>query len=126
MAGEADELVNDGIYGKALSEYLQAQLATRGYSTPMVVCEDWGWWVTIAGLPFGCGLCVYGMQIDESSDLDLCLTVSTPAGRKWSWTRFRFIDTTPEIERLYETIRAILGSDPEVTVMGETDDFPLA
>lgn len=125
LAGEAGELVNDGIYGKAFSEYLQAQLATRGYSTPMVVCENWGWGITVGGLPFGCGLCIYGMQIGNSSELDLCVTVSTPSGKKWSWTRFRFIDTTPEISRLYDTIRAILGADSEITIVGESDHFPL-
>ncbi len=41
MPGEDDELVNEGMYGKACSQYLQANLACRGYSVPFVVCEDW-------------------------------------------------------------------------------------
>jgi hypothetical protein len=30
QAGETEELVNDGIYGKAFAEYLQARLTERG------------------------------------------------------------------------------------------------
>jgi hypothetical protein len=124
-AGEAEELVNDGIYGKALAEYLQTQLASRGYSMPCVICEDWGWWVEVGGLPFGCGLCVYGLQIDDSNDLDLCVTVSSPTGRTWSWRKFRFIDTTSEVHRLYHNLRTILREDVDVTVLGESAEFPL-
>jgi hypothetical protein len=125
MPGEEDEFVNEGMYGKAFSEYLQRTLAQRGYDTPLVVCEDWGWWVTIAGLPFSCGIGIYGMRIDDTNDLDLCVTVQTPKGRKWSWGRFRFIDTTDDVERLHLTIRSICDADSDITVIAETPDFPL-
>ena len=59
----------------------------RGYQTPFVVCEDWGWWVTIAGLHFSCGIGIYGIRIDDTDDLDFCVTVLTPPGKKWSWGR---------------------------------------
>lgn len=126
LPGEDDELVNEGMYGKAFAEYLQTRLAQRGYQTPMVVCEDWGWWLTIAGLPFTCGLCIYGCRIDDTDDLDLCVTVSTDRGRKWSWGRFRFIDTTAEVERLHQTVRSTLADDSDITIVAETPDFPLA
>lgn len=125
MPGEDDELVNPGMYGKAFAQYLQKSLAQHGYQTPSVVCEDWGWWVSIAGLPFSCGIGIYGMRIDETDDLDLCVTVMTPPGKQWSWGRFRFIDTTAEVERLHRTIRSICDADDEVAVIAETPDFPL-
>ena len=125
MPNEAQNLVNDGIYGMAFAIYLQTQLAARGYSTPDVVCEDWGWWVTIAGLPFECGLCVYGFQIDDSNDLDLCMTVSPAERRRWSWRRLWFIDTRHDVEQLYTTVRNILRADENVTIVGESAEFPL-
>jgi hypothetical protein len=125
LPGEDDELVNEGMYGKAFAQYLQAALAQHGYETPLVVCEDWGWWVTIAGLPFPTGIGIYGVRIEDTDELDLCVTVLTPKGKKWMWGRFRFIDTTNEIDRLHQTIRSICDADPEITVLAESHEFPL-
>ena len=124
LPGEDDELVNEGRYGKAFASYLQKTLAERGYETPHVVCEDWGWWVTIAGLQFSCGLGVYGMRIEDKDDLELCVTVLTPKGKKWSWGKFRFVDTTAEVDRLHQTVRNICDGDKEITVVAETEEFP--
>lgn len=125
MPGEDEELVNEGMYGKAFAQFLQSGLSRLGYQTPLVAGEDWGWWVTVAGLPFSCGLCIYGTRIGESDELDLCVTVSTPRGRRWQWRQFRFMDTTPEVERLHRSIRAVCEADPGITIIGETADFPL-
>jgi hypothetical protein len=125
MPGEDEELVNEGMYGKAFAQFLESGLSRCGYQSPVVVCEDWGWWVTVAGLPFSCGLCIYGSRIGDSDELDLCVTVSTPKGRRWDWRQFRFVDTTPEVERLDQSIRAVCEADPEITVVGETPDFSL-
>ncbi len=125
MPGEDDELVNEGMYGKALAQYLQEALAQNGYQTPAFECEDWGWWLTIAGLPFSCGIGIYGQRIDKSDELDLCVTVLTPQGKKWNWGKFRFVDTTSEVDRLHQTIRHILDSDQDINVISESPDFPL-
>ena len=58
LPGEEEELLNEGTYGKALAEYLQAELAKRGYDAPFVCCEDWGWWVELKA-PFTFGVCIY-------------------------------------------------------------------
>jgi hypothetical protein len=95
---EEDEVLDsDGIYGKALAEYLESKLKDRGYDVPFVCCEDWGWWVEIRGQPFGLGLRVYGGPEHEGTQT-LCFTISRGPGRHWSWTRFRFIETTDRIE----------------------------
>lgn len=125
MPGEDDELVNVGMYGKAFARYLRDHLAEVGYTAPDVVCEDWGWWVTIAGLPFTCGIGVYGVRIADSDDLDLCVTVLAPRGKAWSWSKFRFVDTTAEVDRLHENICRICKVDDDVDVIAETPDFPL-
>ena len=125
LPGEDDELVNEGMYGKSLALYLQVKLAENGYKTPCVVCEDWGWWVEIAELGFTCGLGVYGLRIDDTDELDICVTVLTPKGKKWSWRKLGLIDTTPTIERLHGTMMHILNADKEISLVCESPDFPL-
>ncbi len=125
MPGEDDELVNEGMYGKSFAQYLQQTLVQRGYQVPAVACEDWGWWVSIAGLHFACGIGVYGRRRAEKDDLDLCVTVLTPKGKKWSWSRFRFVDTSAEVDRLHQTLLSICDADEDVTVLAVTPDFPL-
>ena len=51
LPGEKEELVNEGMYGKALAQYLQAKLTGRGYEAPFVCCEDWGWLGRAEGRP---------------------------------------------------------------------------
>ena len=56
LPGENEELVNEGMYGKAAAEYLQLKLRERGYEVPFVCCEDWGWWVELKNAPFECAV----------------------------------------------------------------------
>ncbi len=77
------------------------------------------------GLDFTCGIGVYGLKIDDTDDLDLCVTVLTPKGKKWNWKKLRSIDTSTEVSRLHDTIRNIFENDHDITVVCETPDFPL-
>ena len=124
LPGEAEELVNDGIYGKALAEFLKTELSQRGYDSPFVCCEDWGWWVELKGQPFTLGLCCYGFPLEDDS-LDHCVSVSAAKGKSWSWTRFKMIDRIPRIESLEADLKDILESDPEIEVLGYPEEFPL-
>ncbi|MBN8282943.1 hypothetical protein [Zoogloea sp.] len=58
IAGE-EEQTNPGRYGKALAQWLAAQLKARGVSVEGVIPEDFGWVVMISRKPFmlwlGCG-----------------------------------------------------------------------
>jgi hypothetical protein len=123
--GEDAELVNPNTYGKALAEYLQTRLIERGYRVPFVCCEDWGWWVELKGQPFTLGLLVRGFAMEDRS-LDLCVQVSAEPERRWSWTRFRFIDRAPTVEQLNRDLKEIVESDPAIRVLRYTQDFPLA
>jgi hypothetical protein len=125
LPGEDDDLGNEGMYGKSLAQYLQVKSEENGYQTPCVVCEDWGWWVEIAEVGFPCGLGVYGLRTDDSDELDIIDTVLAPKGKKWSWRRFGLIDTTQTIERLHGTMKHILNSDKEVSLVCESPNFPL-
>ncbi|MEM7584235.1 MAG: hypothetical protein AAF560_12680 [Acidobacteriota bacterium] len=124
LPGEDEELINEGTYGWALAQYLEAQLKARGYDVPFVCCEDWGWWVQLEGQPYALGLCVYALE-DLDTTHELCVTVSHPPGKRWSWRKFRFFDSTERVKRLDADLRDILDSDPEVEILGYPEEFPL-
>ncbi|MES2505499.1 MAG: hypothetical protein V4599_02275 [Verrucomicrobiota bacterium] len=125
LPGEAEKLVNEGTYGKALAEYLAVHLRDQGYEVPFTCCEDWGWWVEIVGQPFSLGCCVYGAS-DSPDSPDLCVKVSRDPERKWNFFRFKMIDTSARVEKLFSDLKAIFEADQEVQVLGYPEDFPLS
>lgn len=141
---EFSELVNDGIYGKALAEYLQSRLSQFGYDVPWVVCEDWGWYVPAVTDGFQLDVCVYGLPRQEDTaasaidgqhgephgepagtPLSLCVQVGTPPGKRWDWRRFRRVDRTASVEKLHRDLLAVFQSDSEIKVIRCVDEFPL-
>jgi hypothetical protein len=122
LPGEKEELVNDGMYGKALAEYLQAKLKDRGYLVPFVCCEDWGWWVELQTAPFAFGVCIYSKP--EVGPVELVCTDGATGPRKWSWKRFGFVDTTPWVTRLHDDLLAVFRADQDVEIVGVSDEFP--
>lgn len=124
LPGENAELVNDGMYGKALAKYLQAKLGDRGYDAPFVCCEDWGWWVELKTAPFAFGVCVYSGP-KEDGPVDFVCTDGAPGSRKWSWNRFRFVDTLPWVKKLHEDLITLFQADEDVEIVGISEDFPL-
>ena len=124
LPGEEEELVNDGMYGKALAEYLQAQLTDRGYDAPFVCCEDWGWWVELKTVSFTFGVCIYS-KLEGNGPAEFACTDGATAARKWSWKTFRFVDTSPWVRQLHEDLMAIFQADGEVEIIGISEEFPL-
>jgi hypothetical protein len=124
LPGEEEELINEGTYGKALAQYVQAKLKDRGYDVPCVLCEDWGWWVELGGAPFVFGVCVY---TDPGSDamLDFVCAAGVTGRKQWSWKKFRFLDTSPWADKLVDDLIAIFQEDDEVELVGITEEFPL-
>lgn len=125
LPGEADELVNEGMYGKALAEYLVIKIRKRGYKTSGYCCEDWGWWIDLSGFPFLFGICIYGQKRDDG-DLDLYVTDGATQDRRWSWQKFRFIDNGARTAaaKLHGELMAILDADPDVRVLSTDLDSP--
>ena len=103
------ELINPGLWGKRLAEYLVQKLAERGIETYEMIAEDWGWYLPVRNEGFRLALCC-GHQ-DGDADEFLCFTdPSTPIIKKI----FKKIDATPELTRLTETLQQILASDPDI------------
>jgi hypothetical protein len=124
LPGEEEELVNEGMFGKALALYLQEGLQRVGYAVPHICAEDWGWWV---GAEDGTGcidVCVYGTP-DEEKVPELAVSVGTRKGRYWSWSRFRFVDDTARVEKLHADLLRLFAEDPQIETIGESGGFPL-
>lgn len=124
LPGEDEEIVNEGTYGKALSQYLQERLEARGYEVPFICCEDWGWWVEIWGNPVTTGVCVYATSLLPETH-ELCVAVTPDPGKKWSWRRFRNVRTTDIASKLQADLTDIFNDDPEVEVLGFPEPYPL-
>ena len=120
---EQAELVNDGMYGKALAEYLQARLSERGYAAPFVCCEDWGWWVELRAAPFAFGVCIYSGP-EEDGPIEFICTDGASGGKKWSWKKFRFVDKSPWVARLIDDMMAVFQEDDDVEIVEVTEEFP--
>jgi hypothetical protein len=123
LPGEKEELVNEGMYGKALAEYLQAKLKDRGYDAPFICCEDWGWWVELKNAPFPFGVCIY-CGAETNGLLDLFCTDGAIGPRKWIWRKFRFVETAPWTKKLHEDLVSIFRADTEVQVISINLDSP--
>jgi hypothetical protein len=124
LPGEKAELVNEGMYGKALAEYLKGKLTDHGYFSPFVCCEDWGWWVEIRGAPFASGVCIYS-SIHDDQLTDFVCAVDPAEDRKWSWHRFRFVDASSWVLRLSTDLVKIFQDDTDIQVVGVYKEFPL-
>ena len=97
LEGEKQELVNDGMFGKALCTYLQERLPPAGLPVPFFCNEDWGWWLQTERNGFRLGLCIYS---DPGADADperYALMPSLQSPRQWSWSRFRWIDRSEDV-----------------------------
>jgi hypothetical protein len=123
LPGEDEELVNDGTYGKALALYLQTKLQALGYEPSLVCCEDWGWWITLSGFPFTFGVCIYSLPADDNPTQFVCSDGAT-GSTAWSWKSWRFLDTTPAVDKLHADLLATFRADNEIEIVGVTEEFP--
>jgi hypothetical protein len=114
--GEEEE-INPGVWGKRLAEYLQEALPQKGIKVTGIGAEDWGWMVELENEEFplwiGCGH--QGGDYDEF----LCfIEPSKPFIRKW----FKKIETNIQVNRVSESLRKILESNPDIRDISWTSE----
>lgn len=124
LEGEEDELVNEGMYGKALCQYLQMELPKVGIEVPSYVCEDWGWWIDVKDNDFAMGLCVYSHSLVENQPEKYAIMSSITKGKKWSWSKWRTIDVTEQVTTIMDRVETIFRNDSEIDHVARHDDFP--
>ena len=128
LPGDMDEVLNEGMVGKALANHLVLKLSEWGYEAPFCCSEDWGWWVELAGFPFTFGVCIYGREY-EKGQLDLYLTDGSPPAQRWSWRSFRMVSNaavTLAATQLHADLVGILQPDPAIQVLATDLDAPFA
>jgi hypothetical protein len=114
---DEDELVNPGVYGKKLAEFVAAGLAAHNLKVRTVFAEDWGWTVELENKEFplwiGCA------NYEEFENGFLCfIEPSKPVVRKW----FSKVDTTPTVESVAVALGSILRGSGKTSRLRWWDD----
>jgi hypothetical protein len=107
MPGEDDELVNEGMYGKALALHLGRELATRGIETDEPFAEDWGWHLGVKDPRLSAFLGI-GMVDDD----EYVVFIEPSRDQIFRW--FRFVDARPLRTRLAEALLDIFDEDADI------------
>jgi hypothetical protein len=124
LPGEEEEMVNEGMYGKALALFLREALEKRGYEAPFHCAEDWGWWVELKGFPFAFGVCIYSGD-GNAEVMEYALADGAVADRKWSWRKFAFIETRSHAETLIRDLLSIVEDHDGMVLIGVSEAFPI-
>jgi len=124
LPDEEVEMVNEGMYGKALAIFLQEELQKLRYDVPFYCCEDWGWWIELIGFPFTFGVCIYSGNRNEES-MEYALADGALSNKKWSWRKFRFIETQSHSDELFRDLQKIIENNDGIEMIGISEDFPI-
>ena len=125
LPGENEEIVNEGMYGKALCQYLEAQLPKHQLEVLLVINEDWGWWVEVKSNEFTLGLQIYSDNEPDINPEKYAIMSSITENKKWSWKKFKKIDVSNDVNHIMDTLEKLLLEDSEITkVIRHDNDFP--
>lgn len=125
LEGEEEEIVNEGMYGRALCLYLEKELPKLNINVTSFCCEDWGWWVDVNSNDVEMGLCVYSDPESGNDPKRYAIMSSITEGKKWVWSKFRKIDVTQDVTRVMDTVEKVFKADSEITRVSRHDDYPL-
>lgn len=123
MDGEESELVNEGMYGKALGLYLKESLPDAGVNTGSLVCEDWGWWLDVQLEELKMGLCIHCDPDADGNPETYAILPSIQTPKIWSWKKLSKQDRSTSVLNIVDRIVTIFESDPEVARVSRHDDY---
>lgn len=124
LDGEDDELVNEGMYGKALCQYLERELPKVGIETPMHCCEDWGWWLEVRFDTLTMGLQIYSDPASEGSPTKYAILPSITSDTQWSWRKFSRIAVGDRVTEVMNRVADVFSNDQEIRGVKRHNDFP--
>jgi hypothetical protein len=125
LEGEENEMVNEGMYGKAICLYLKKELPKYNIRVPSFCCEDWGWWVDLNTNEIKMGLCVYSDPESGDSPTRYAIMSSITVGKRWVWSKFKRIDVSQDVLRIMDAVEKLFNEDSEITKVSRHDDYPL-
>ena len=123
LPGEAEELANEGMYGKALCQYLEARLPATGIQVPFFCNEDWGWWLEAQRDGFKMGLSIYADPESEGGTGRYWLLPSIQEAKKWSWSKFSKVDVSADVLGVMEIVERLFRNDPEIASVSRHDQI---
>ncbi|MEL6620666.1 MAG: hypothetical protein AAFP16_17455 [Pseudomonadota bacterium] len=110
---EHEDYINPGIYALAFADFLEAELAERGYPVKFRCQEDWGHWIELEHQgKFTLAVCCAntGEEIDGQAEHRVFLSPDKPVIRKF----FKKIDVRSDLEKLGATLREVLESNSAI------------
>ena len=122
LPGEEVEIINEGMYGKALCEYLRTTLPLAGVEVPTYCSEDWGWWLEVERASFKMGLCIYSDPDAIGNPERYAILPSIHRGTRWSWSKLRNVDSSKDVLGIIDVVEGVLASDIDVPVVRRLDE----
>lgn len=107
---EEEDVINPGLFGQALAEYLHENLKKAGFPVEEIGSEDFGMYVPITNKD----LRIYIYCVNEyetTNEFRLDFEPNTHTITKW----FKKIDTRPVMEPLITAVLKILADDPRIS-----------
>jgi len=123
---EDDEIVNEGMYGAAISTYLETELNKRNYEGG-AVSEDFGYWLGFShpDAPLAkLEVTVHCPNGRNQNPMEYVILVMTHRTKRWVWAKFKSISFEPAILKLQADVRDILKNAPETKILSISDDMP--
>ena len=123
---EDEEIVNEGMYGAALSSYLEQELNKRGYSGK-VVAEDFGYWLGFSRAEdpkSSLEMAVYCPSRKNQNPMEYVVLVMTHKTKRWVWSKFKHMSFAPLVAKFQQDVKAILEAAPGTKILSLSDDMP--
>lgn len=126
MDGEDEEIVNEGMYGKALCLYLDEEVPSIGLEAPFYCNEDWGWWFEVKQGDFTLGLCIYSDPDSPpgANPKKYVILSSITKETRWSWRRFRKINVAENVSSIMDAIEGMFRNDSKISGVVRLDEYP--
>jgi len=124
LPGEDEEIVNEGMYGKALCIYLEKELPSVGLAVSFYCAEDWGWWIEVLEYEFTLPLQIYTFEPIGHNPEIYFIQSSITEPERWSWKKFKKIELSSEITSIIDKIENALQHDDEIFLVERYDKFP--
>jgi len=125
-SNEDKEIVNEGMYGAALSTYLEEALNQRGY-TGGAVGEDFGYWLGFSRSEYpkaSLEMAVYCPSRKNQNPMEYVVLVMTHKTKRWVWSKFKHVSFESLVLKLQQDVKAILETAPETKILSISDDMP--
>lgn len=108
-----DDYINPGIYALEFADFLERELAQRGYPAKFRCQEDWGHWMELEHQGnFTLAVCCAntGEEIDGQTEHRVFLSPDKPVIRKL----FKKIDVRSDLEKLGKILREVLEGNSAI------------